>query len=123
MNYPVLITQQGETIAVAYDQSGIELAVQEHYVTPDNYLVGVGFMKAVFSDGLMCDLEEVEVYPAPKYNHAFDITFSLTSECPTGDTVTGAQLREALMQRLLNLTDDELVEAAGMPFDSYEEIQ
>lgn len=63
MNYPVLITQQGETIAVAYDQAGIELAVQEHYVTPDNYLVGVGFMKAVFSDGLMCDLEEVEVYP------------------------------------------------------------
>lgn len=63
MNYPVLITQQGETIAVAYDQLGIELAVQEHYVTPDNYLVGVGFMKAVFSDGLMCDLEEVVVYP------------------------------------------------------------
>ena len=63
MNYPVLITQQGETIAVAYDQAGIELAVQEHYVTPDNCRVGVGVMKAVFSDGLMCDLEEVEVYP------------------------------------------------------------
>ena len=37
--------------------------------------------------------------------------------------VTGAQLREAIEQRLLNLTDDELVEAVGMPFDSYEEIQ
>ena len=63
MNYPVLITQQGETIAVAYDQAGIELAVQEHYVTPDNYLVGIGFMKAEFSDGMSCDLEEVVIYP------------------------------------------------------------
>ena len=57
------------------------------------------------------------------YNHAFDIAFSLTSECPTGDDVTGTQLRAAIEQRLLNLTDDELVEAAGMPFDSYEENQ
>ena len=55
------------------------------------------------------------------YNHAFDIAFSLTSDCPTGYAVTGAQLREAIEQRLLNLTDDELVEAVGMPFDTYEE--
>ena len=32
MIYPVLITHQGETIAVAYDQLGIEIAVQEHFV-------------------------------------------------------------------------------------------
>ena len=63
MNFPVLITQQGETIAVAYDQAGIELAVQEHYVEPDIYLVGIGFMKAEFSDGMSCDLEEVVIYP------------------------------------------------------------
>ncbi len=65
MNFPVLITQQGETIAVAYDQAGIELAVQEHFADPDIYLVGVGFMKAVFSSELMCDLEEITIYPAP----------------------------------------------------------
>ena len=63
MNFPVIITQQGETIAVAYDLAGIELAVQEHYVEPDIYLVGVGFMKAEFSNGLSCDLEENTVYP------------------------------------------------------------
>ena len=63
MKFPVIITHQGETIAVAYDQAGVELAVQEHFVEADIYLVGIGFMKAVFSDGLMCDLEEVEVYP------------------------------------------------------------
>ena len=56
------------------------------------------------------------------YNHAFDIAFSLTCECPTGDAVTGAQLREAIEQRLHRLTDDELEEAVGMPFDSYEEF-
>ena len=55
------------------------------------------------------------------YNHAFDIAFSLTSKCPTGDTVTGVQLREAIVQSLLSLTDEELVEVAGLPFDSYEE--
>ena len=63
MNYPVIITHQGETIAVAYDQAGIELAVQEHFVNPDIYLIGTGYMKAVFSDGLMCDLEEITIYP------------------------------------------------------------
>lgn len=64
MNFPVIITNQGETIAVAYDLAGIELAVQEHYVEPDIYLVGVSFMTAEFSDGLSCDLEEITIYPA-----------------------------------------------------------
>lgn len=63
MKYPVLITNQGETIAVAYDPAGIELAVQEHFVEPDIYLVGICFMAAEFSNGLMCDLEEITVYP------------------------------------------------------------
>ena len=66
MNFPVLITQQGETIAVAYDLAGIELAVQEHYVEPDIYLVGVSFMMAEFSDGLSCDLEEITIYPVTR---------------------------------------------------------
>lgn len=56
-----------------------------------------------------------------QYNHAFDIAFSLVSGCPTGESVTGSQLREALNKRLLSLTDEDLVEAVGMPFDTYEE--
>lgn len=63
MNFPVIITHQGEPIAVTYNLSGIELAVQEHFVEPDIYLVGVGFMKAEFSNGLSCDLEEITIYP------------------------------------------------------------
>lgn len=63
MNFPVIITHQGEAIAVVYDMPSIELAVQEHFVEPDIYLVGVGFMKAEFSNGLSCDLEEITIYP------------------------------------------------------------
>lgn len=63
MNCPVLISHQGETIAVAYDLSGIERAVQERFVDPNIYLVGVSFMKAEFSNGMTCDLEEFTVYP------------------------------------------------------------
>jgi len=71
MNYPVLITNQGETIAVAFDSAGIELAVQEHYVEPDIYLVGVSFMTAEFSDGVSCDLEEITIYPSPDLGATF----------------------------------------------------
>ena len=97
MNFPVLITQQGETIAVAYDQAGIELAVQEHYVEPDIYLVGIGFMKAEFSDGMSCDLEEVVVYP-------YD---GLGEQQPTPEV---EKLVEALEQGFPLLSDDGLDE-------------
>ena len=97
MNFPVLITQQGETIAVAYDQAGIELAVQEHYVEPDIYLVGIGFMKAEFSDGMSCDLEEVVVYP-------YD---GLGEQQPTPED---EKLVEALEQGFPLLSDDGLDE-------------
>ena len=63
MNFPVLITQQGETIAVAYDQSGIELAVQEHYDDTTLQLFAAQGGAASFNTGLVCDLEEITVYP------------------------------------------------------------
>ena len=62
MKYPVIITQQGETIAVAYDESGIELAVQEHYVDDTLQLFAACGGVASFNSGLVCDLEEVVVY-------------------------------------------------------------
>lgn len=64
MKYPVIITQQGETIAVVYDQSGIELAVQEHYDDDTLQLFAAQGGVASFNTGLVCDLEEVVVYPA-----------------------------------------------------------
>ena len=62
MKYPVIITQQGETIAVAYDQAGIELAVQEHYDDNTLQLFAACGGVASFNSGLVCDLEEVVVY-------------------------------------------------------------
>lgn len=65
MKYPVIITQQGETIAVAYDQAGTELAVQEHYDDNTLQLFAAQNGVASFNTGMVCDLEEVVVYPAP----------------------------------------------------------
>ncbi len=62
MKYPVIITQQGETIAVAYDQAGIEQAVQEHFVDDTIQLFAAQGGVASFNTGLVCDLEEVVVY-------------------------------------------------------------
>ena len=57
----------------------------------------------------------------PKFNHAFDIAFSLISETEDAEDVTGAMLRAALLKRLEEMPDNELVEACGYPFDTYEE--
>lgn len=72
MKYPVIITNQGETIAVAYDQSGIELAVQEHYDDNTLQLFTAQGGVASFNTGLVCDLEEVVVYPLKRKSHNTD---------------------------------------------------
>jgi hypothetical protein len=56
-----------------------------------------------------------------KYNHAFDIAFSIVSDHPTGEDVTAEQVREALIQRVHTAySSGELLEAIGAPFDTYE---
>lgn len=55
-----------------------------------------------------------------RYDHAFTIAFSLVSSHPSGGDVTAAQLRAAIVTRLASLADDELSEAVGAPYDSYE---
>jgi hypothetical protein len=58
-----------------------------------------------------------------KYNHAFDIAFSVVSEHPAGEDVTAEQVREALIKRVIQAYDSgELLEAVGAPFDTYKEI-
>lgn len=56
-----------------------------------------------------------------RFNHAFDITFSLESADPTGIGLTGMELLAALEARVAEFRNDPvmLIEAAGMPFDSY----
>lgn len=53
------------------------------------------------------------------YDHAFCIAFSLRSNHPEGDDITPLQYRQAILARLAGLVDDELLEAVGMPTDSY----
>jgi|GEM_PF-1310887 len=56
------------------------------------------------------------------YNHAFDIGFSVAG-CTSEDAeqVSASELRKALLLRLADLDDDEMLEACGAAFDSYEE--
>jgi hypothetical protein len=57
-----------------------------------------------------------------KYNHAYDIAFSVVSEHPTGEDVTAEQVLEALINRAKTAyISGELLEAIGAPFDTYEE--
>lgn len=58
-----------------------------------------------------------------KYNHAFTIAFSLESDHPTGDDVTGEMLAKALQKKIEELDSDgdiAWMEACDAPFDTYE---
>lgn len=57
------------------------------------------------------------------YNHAFDIAFCVRgSTDPEGNDVTAEMMREALELRIKELMSDGcMLEAAGAPFDTYEE--
>jgi hypothetical protein len=56
----------------------------------------------------------------PTHSHAFDIAFELKTACDNGESATAQQLREALIQRILSLDDDDLISAVGAPFDTHE---
>lgn len=56
-----------------------------------------------------------------RYNHAFTIAFECHSNAERGDDVTGAQLRNALLRRLRRISDEEMIEACGLPYDTFEE--
>lgn len=55
------------------------------------------------------------------YNHAYEFAFSLRSACKEGDKEKPVALRDALLYRILSLGGDEIQEAAGAPYDTYEE--
>lgn len=56
------------------------------------------------------------------YNHAFTIAFSVVTRNP-GESVTAAELRAGLERRLREMIRsadyDEIVEACGMPCDTF----
>lgn len=56
----------------------------------------------------------------PKYNHAFDIAFTVETD-NDGEAVTAAELFAGLEARIaaLRSNPDEIIEACGLPFDTY----
>jgi hypothetical protein len=64
---------------------------------------------------------QLEAGMTTKYSHAFDIAFSLENESPIGEA-TEDELFQALYDRLKDLKSSpgEILEACGMPFDTYE---
>ena len=54
------------------------------------------------------------------YNHAFCFAFSIDTTDPIGDRIPIGVLRAALIERLASISDPELVENLGAPFDTYE---
>lgn len=64
-----------------------------------------------------------------RYNHAFTIAFSLTSETESGEDVTAEMLKAAVERRISELDrsrrpdrkEGEWIEAVGAPYDTYQE--
>ena len=57
-----------------------------------------------------------------KYNHAVSLFFEVVSADPDGEDFTPAMLKEALLQRVVNLdVNGDWVEAIGLPSDTYVE--
>lgn len=55
-----------------------------------------------------------------KFNHMFALAFTVENFSPDGEETTAAELRAAIASRLAMIDDDELIEACGMPLDTYE---
>lgn len=54
-----------------------------------------------------------------QFNHAYTLEFEAMTSNEEGKA-SGQTLREAITARLASLSDAELVEACGAPFDSFE---
>lgn len=58
----------------------------------------------------------------PKFNHMYDIAFTIVSEAEDGSDVTPAMLREALLKRAAEMADEDFPEACGL-CDTYEILE
>lgn len=57
---------------------------------------------------------------AMTFNHLFDIGFEVISKQENPSNVSDQELRNALMQRIASMNDDEFREACNYCGDSYE---
>jgi hypothetical protein len=56
----------------------------------------------------------------PRYSHAYDFAFEVKTDKPHRQ-VTPAELRAALLERATRISDAELLEACGPPYDTTED--
>jgi hypothetical protein len=60
-----------------------------------------------------------------RYNHVYDMAFSVVSDTPDGSDVTQAMLRAALFKRIHDIDAEAefggMEQACGGPYDTYEE--
>lgn len=56
----------------------------------------------------------------PKFNHAYTFAFEVTSNDENGADLTGLDLRRALLARLDDLSDNDMIEACDAPYDTFE---
>lgn len=54
-----------------------------------------------------------------KFNHAYDLAFEVISFKEDASDVTPTKLRRALRKRLRDMSDNDLDEACGAPFDTF----
>jgi hypothetical protein len=55
-----------------------------------------------------------------RFTHAYDIAFEVKTD-KEWRAVTAQDLRDALTRRLNNMSDREIIEACGAPFDTSDE--
>jgi hypothetical protein len=58
-----------------------------------------------------------------RFNHAYDIAFSLESFTENATDVTPQDIRQALQKRIASMCDNELMQATGAPFNTYEIVK
>jgi len=53
------------------------------------------------------------------FNHAYDFAFEVISQKEDGEDVTPAMLRQACIERIKSISDQEILEACGL-FDTFQ---
>ncbi len=54
------------------------------------------------------------------FNHAYSFAFEVVSNTKEGETVTGRDLRQTIINKLNNSTDDDIADCCGGAWDTYE---
>lgn len=88
-----------------------------HIEAPDGHLIATDIS---LDDWIVALVPNYPPKKPPRFNHAFSIAFSLDSHDADGNDAKPTAIRRAIYERLASIDDDELIEAVGAPFDSYE---